>query len=104
MTKQEKEYVSYFKKQLPLRKFRQLFPCDDEMFDSQEYSDFIVSRMIEALDYDDNTFLNMVDVEELYYELENPLFDETLFHESMEYVRSLNIMDYKTFCEIKKEN
>nr|MBQ4457399.1 hypothetical protein [Clostridia bacterium] len=101
MSKQEKAYISYFKKQLPLRKFRELFPFDDEMFDSQAYGDFILSNMIEKLEYDDNTFTNMKDVEELYYELENALFGEEEFQRSMEYVRSLNIMDYKTFC---KEN
>ena len=99
MTKQEKAYVSYFKKQLPLRKFRELFPFDDDLFDSQMYSDFILANMIEKLEYDDNTFINMTDVEELYYELENPLFGEEEFMQGMEYVRSLNIMDYKTFCE-----
>ena len=102
MTKQEKAYVSYFKKQLPLKKFRNLFPFDDEMFDSEMYSDFILSRMIEAQENGENTFINMADVEELYYELENSQFDDTLFQKSMEYVRSLNIMDYKTFCDANK--
>mgnify|MGYP006873139836 FL=1 len=99
MTKQEKAYVSYFKKQLPLRKFRELFPCDDETFDSALYSEFIIRNMIDKLDYDDNTFINMEYVDELDGELERPCFDEGDFEESMEYVRSLNIKDYKTFCE-----
>ena len=66
------------------------------------YGDFILSRMIEAQENGENTFINMMDVEELYYELENSRFDDTLFQKSMEYVRSLNIMDYKTFCDANK--